>query len=212
MKKAAYLAPFTALILSLFSIANAQVYTYPTQPCPQQTCPQQTCPPQTCAPAVQCPGAGPAYTSFSRFYLRAGAAFLIGDTPDTVVPTVGIGYEVPIGHYNPENSTLFGISVDYMPIRSLENGDQTISTVPELFYIRKLGLFGSRSLWGSIGIGARWSEKDLPEMQFHVDQNPAWMFELGTDFTKKFFGSVRFIGGWHPSDDGMFVTDIGYRF
>ena len=49
-------------------------------------------------------------------------------------------------------------------------------------------------------------------MNLHVDQNPAWELEVGEDFSRQFFGSVRFIAGWRPGEDGLFSTDVGYRF
>jgi hypothetical protein len=149
-----------------------------------------------------------------NLYIRTGPAFLIGDTPNTVEPMFGIGYERPLHRTvkDPDRQTMIGFSLDYIPVRSTRDGRETISTMPELLYLKRTGLIKRYHVWGAIGAGARWSSADLPEMKLHVDQNPAWMLQAGIDFTRNYFAGVRFIGGWRPGIDGLFTTEVGYRF
>lgn len=150
----------------------------------------------------------------NNFYVRAGGAFFIGDVPNTVEPTGGIGYEWAISPRSrcSLNRTMIGFSLDYIPIKSRQPRNRTVSTMTELIYVKRTGLFGPYNSWGEIGIGAWWANRSIDEMNLHTDQNPAWMLGGGYDFTQHFFIEARFVAGWHPSDDGMFVLDVGGRF
>lgn len=150
----------------------------------------------------------------SNFYVKVGAAFLIGEVPNAIQPTGGIGYEWPISSASrcSTGRTVLGFSLDYIPVKSEVPKDRTVNTIPELFYVKRTALFGAYNTWGEIGVGARWSSRSLDDMHLHTDQNPAWMFGGGVDFTTNLFAEARFIAGWHPGDDGLFTTDIGYRF
>lgn len=147
----------------------------------------------------------------ANFYIRTGPAFLIGPVPNVVEPIFGIGYEVPLhANKNPIHQTMIGFSLDYVPVNSDVNG--TVSTMPELFYVKWTGLNDNPHAYAAVGVGARWSSEDMPEMQLHVDQNPCWSITGGYDFSKNWFGEVRFIGGWRPWKDGLFALEVGYRF
>jgi len=131
--------------------------------------------------------------------------------PNPIQPTGGIGYETKLRSTNAGGAVLFGVSLDYIPVPTSKNGQALVTTMPELLYLKRVGP-GNTPSWWTIGIGARWSSQDMPEMNLHVDQNPAWELEYGKDFSRNSFGSIRFIGGWRPWDDGLFTTELGFRF
>lgn len=158
------------------------------------------------------------------WYIRAGAAFPLGDTPDDVVPVVGLGYEEGFSD-NP--GSFWGFSADYIPMKTetvtlgigpggeliVEDVDShTASLVPFLVYVKGQSVVGGYRMWGAAGIGTYWASRDVPEMQLDSGFNFAWSLQAGLDFSRQLFADVRYIAGSNPGDDGIITTELGWRF
>ena len=75
-------------------------------------------------------------------------------------------------------------------------------------YLRAAG----RRLSVNVGLGGLLCDDHIPGMRLDNGFNFGWNAGVSIDANTKLFGQFRFIAGSHPSDDGLAVLQLGYRF
>jgi len=139
--------------------------------------------------------------------IHAGPAFLTGDTKDDSTWVVGIEGERPLAGRTDTNLTL---GVDWIPIDTNTTGREHV--VPVLIGIKTYRpVSGYKAFFGA-AVGTRWASEDIPELRIEDGFRFGWGAGAGINISPDFLAQVRFLGGSHPSDDGAWTIELGYRF
>jgi len=164
-------------------------------------------------------GAAPAQYDYYRsdeaaktWSVHAGAAFFRNRPAlkDRTNLIVGVEGERPVGAAGAGSEGRVTLSADYIPLRTVAEG--TVSIVPVLIgYKAYTPMGGYRAFFGA-SIGTRWAGDDVPALRIRKGFRFGWGGGAGVNISPDLLAQVRFLAGEHPSDDGAWTVELGYRF
>ncbi len=142
--------------------------------------------------------------------IHAGIGFFNGEAKNDTTGIVGIEHESPLSNEYLGQNSFFTLGADWYPVDT--NSGDSESVVPLLIGYRKYGIFGGTNLYFGAAVGARWASGDIPELRIKDGFQFEWDVNVGVDITDAWFAQFRFLGGAHPSDDGLITIELAYRF
>lgn len=140
----------------------------------------------------------------------AGGLLPAGSLRTDVAPNLGARLQL----WSPNSKLAVSADAGWLQVKGVNGTANQVPLLVNLFLrsdYRDTRL-GRLRFYGGPGIGARYTDKVVPEMGIHDDWTFAWQAAVGVEWQRGWLLEGKYLAGDHPGDDGLGGVSVGYRF